>query len=484
MKYAERIAVFDEIRVKPGKIEADRIMGTVTVSGGGSTREFELIFSYGERIEADMNTAGLILTMPAINFTLFSRRLVLDFPASDQDLKYIGELVRTNNREVFINKLARRRYEFFKPEFVPTDADITADNIDGITILERTEIMEEHGRTGLSGSGGVAVLSSGGKESLLSFGMLRESGADTHAYFFNESGGHWRTARTSYLGYSEMFENVHRVWSNVDRFYRFLIRELNILDQAAVRRRADTYPVQLFIFPVYLMALMPLAVVHGISSAVIGDEFDDPREMPEYRGFRHYYGIYDQTHDFNSLFTEYMHSRNMEFSVWSAVYPVSGSVVEKVLLRRYPELFRLQRSCHSCRNVNGQSVPCGKCSKCLGIIMFVKAAGGDPAAILYPDYPLEELKGLVEGERMRLDSDELTLMKARLGISGAQANGLEHVDGIHILPDESVPFEKVPGRYRDSIAAIIGEYCPGTYVLKNGEWKLQDQEIRKIQPRP
>ncbi|MFP3912873.1 MAG: hypothetical protein ACLFUT_12435, partial [Desulfobacteraceae bacterium] len=39
-----------------------------------------------------------------------------------------------------------------------------------------------------------AVSSSGGKESLLTYGLLQELGIETHPLFVNESGRHWFTA--------------------------------------------------------------------------------------------------------------------------------------------------------------------------------------------------------------------------------------------------------------------------------------------------
>ncbi len=472
MSYAQKIAVLDEIRVRPTLFSGRRVRGTVSFSSNGSEKSFEVLYSYNSDIAINENIAGLLMAMPAINFTLFSRKLVLDFPVSDADLRHIREFVRINNREVFVNKLARRRYEFFRKEFLPSESDLTEENSNGITKVEATSLAKENipENSGFN-SKRVAVLSSGGKESLLSYGMLREAGAETHAFYFNESGSHWFTASTAYSYYSKKFSNVHKVWSNVDRLYRFFLRNLEPIDQDAIRRKTDTYPVQLFIFPVYAMALVPVALKHGISSMVLGDEFDDPREMPPYRGISHYYGVYDQSHDFNAFMSQYFSSKGIDLKVWTAVYPVAGSVVEKALVRRYPELFRLQRSCHSCRSINGKMVPCGRCSKCMGIVMFVLAAGGDPADIFYRKETVDNLGELVAKERMRLDSDELNLMKGMLNLASVDISTLEHVEGIHILPDEKVPFEKAPELFRESIQKIIAQYSNGIYHLNDGQWE-------------
>lgn len=471
MDYAEKIAVLDEIRVRPTYIGGRTIRGKVSFRWKGNEKSFEVIYTYNGDIVANENIAGLLMAMPAINFTLFSRKFVLDFPVSEADISHIREFVRINNREVFINKLARRRYEFFRKEFLPSEADITEENSLGVTVVEatKTATMEMPGGM-VPGHHSVAVLSSGGKESLLSYGMLRESGADTHAFYFNESGSHWFTASTAYRYYSRNFPNVHKVWSNVDRLYRFFLRNLEPIDQEAIVRKADTYPVQLFIFPVYAMALVPIALRNGITSMVLGDEFDDPREMPPYHGIRHYFGVYDQTYDFNSTMSSYLEAKGINLTVWSAVYPVSGSVVENALVNRYPHLFGLQRSCHSCRPSGGNMVPCGRCSKCLGILMFVLAARGDPGEILYSRENVENLGSMVQKERMRLDSDELNLMKGRLGLSEVDTSPLRHVDGVHVLPGEKEPFEKVPPQFRGSIQEIIRQYSEGVYHLKDGAW--------------
>ncbi|MDA8143640.1 MAG: metal-binding protein, partial [Thermoplasmatales archaeon] len=181
MSYAQKISVFDEIRIKPLQIGKRLISGTVSIKSGDLLKEYRIIFSYSDEINVSENLAGLILTMPVINFTLFTKRLILDFPVSDLDLRNVRELVRINNREVFINKLLRRRYEFFKKEYLPEESDITAENIDGITEVASSGTYTDEAHTG-TGNNSVAVLSSGGKESLLSYGILRETGAETHAF--------------------------------------------------------------------------------------------------------------------------------------------------------------------------------------------------------------------------------------------------------------------------------------------------------------
>ena len=126
--FIERITTFRNISVGIEKIEKRRITGKITVEDDEGSHSFRLMFTYFEDISVDENLAGLILTMPAINFTLFSKRLTLNFPVSSQDKDIISEWVRINNREVFVNRLCLRRHEFFLREYLPSESEITAEN--------------------------------------------------------------------------------------------------------------------------------------------------------------------------------------------------------------------------------------------------------------------------------------------------------------------------------------------------------------------
>jgi hypothetical protein len=469
MSFADIISEFDNITISNISYGKNILSGTITLARNGKNIPFNLRFRYSEDVSLNKNLGGLILTMPAINFTLFAKKLTLDYPVSDNDIEVIKKFVKINNRDVFINKLLRRRYEFFKPEYIPGDSDVTSSNIDGITEVVRTNLFEDtyvHETT----ANNVAILSSGGKESLVSYGMLSEIGTNTFEIFFNESGAHWMTAKTAYDDFVAKRSNVKKIWSNVDRFYRFCLRNMQSIDQNMIKRKTDTYPVQLFIFPVYVMSSLPIIEKNNISGIVIGDEFDDPREMGDFKGFRHYYGIFDQSIEFNNIMSSYLNHKGFQTTVWSAVYPITASVVEKILVKRYPDLFRLQRSCHSCRKVGESIKPCGNCSKCMGVMLFVRAAGGNLSTIGYDDLSNEELLAKVAKERMRLDPDELVLLEERLGREPIDNKDRGHIESIHILPGENESFSLVPEAFRDSIRNVVSNYTNGEYVLRNNEW--------------
>ncbi|HKJ96546.1 MAG TPA: metal-binding protein [Thermoplasmataceae archaeon] len=468
--YMSRVAAFRSFSVGDIRIRKKQISGRVSISHkDGMEENFRLIFSYSEEIEADLNTAGLMLTMPLINFTYFSEKLILDYPVSGQDRILLEKFLKINAREVFVNKICRRRYEFFLQEAIPSKKEITEENADGRTELVTTSTFEDTCAV-ISHSSSALILSSGGKESLLTFGMMKDLNPRTHAYFFNESGGHWRAAKTSYDYFRANYKGVSKVWSNVDRFYRFMLERLPVLNMETVKKRADTYPVQLFIFPVYIFAAIPLVRKHNIGNILMGNEFDDPKDMPLYRGIRHYFGVFDQSSDFMEMMTGYFQGKGISTRLWSAVYPISGTVVEDILVKRYRNLFLQQRSCHSCRYEEGAIRPCGSCTKCLGVAMFVLAAGGSPEEILYDRTSISDLERNVNESRMRLDPDELSYLKNVLWGHPDKGNA-DHVRGIHILPGESEPLLQIPEDFRRGIGLIYEQYCKGYYRLDGEHWE-------------
>ncbi len=465
--FYDRVKCFESVSLKKISLSARRIEGTVEVRYGEFTDSFRLIFTYDQDISPSENLAGLILSMPLINFAYFTETIELGFPVTELDSDMLTDFVRINNREVFVNKICRRRYEFFRSEYLPAEEDITEKNAAGGTrIIVSGKINESYVQVPESKK--VAVLSSGGKESLLSYGILKEAGATVYPFFVNESGRHWFPAKPAHDEFRKSDSRTMKVWTNVDRFYRFMLDRMKILDRKVVSSKTDTYPVQLFIFPVYIFSLLPLAIRHRIGNIVLGDEFDDPREMPKFHGMKHYFGVYDQSEDFNDYMKRYFIMKGYRISVWSALYSISGSVVERILVERYPDLFSLQRSCHSCRSEEGSIVPCGTCTKCLGVLLFILAARGNPETVGYRKEHFLDIESNPELSRIRLDPDEFSTALARSRKGKGEIK--EHVDGIHILPWEDGSLSRVPSEFRGRIGKLLEKYTYGKFKTDGKKW--------------
>jgi len=234
----------------------------------------------------------------------------------------------------------------------------------------------------------VAILASGGKESLLSEGLLREIGYETHPIFVNESGKHWFTALNAYRHYAATHPNATRVWTNSDRLFAWMLRHLPFIREDFGKLRADDYPIRLWTVAVFLFGALPIVLKRGIGRVVIGDEFDTTVRR-FHRGIPHYDGLYDQSRYFDQAMNRFFQRKSWPICQFSILRPLSELLVEKVLVERYPELQRAQISCHAAHIDGGRVRPCGNCEKCARVVGMLKALGADPRECSYTDPQIE-----------------------------------------------------------------------------------------------
>jgi hypothetical protein len=463
---------FDEIHISNPVITNHSISSTYKLKIGKRVKQFNLKFRYSESIIIDNveRLARMIITMPVINYGLFTESIFLEFEIDKNDLKYLYDMLEITATDVFVNKLCRRRANFIKEEYLPTQADIKIENAHnrakiycGISNLQENYKVDANK---------VAVLSSGGKESLLTYGLLKEIGAEVYPLFFNESGGHWRTAVTAYRQFINFEKNTKKVWSNIDRFYLFMLDNMKIIRPDHRDVRADTYPIRLFIFGPYIFSFLPILLKYKIGNVLLGSEYDDPRVEGVYQNIPHRFGIYDQSEEFDEYMTDYFFKKGFNIMQWSAVRPLYGLVVVRILSNRYPELFKLQRSCHSCHIENGEIVPCGECTKCLGVLSFVIANGKDPKIINYKDEHIQNFEKKINNTKLRLDDDEREQVFYILNKMGYHIKGTlnEHVEKLH-FDNKNSKFTHIPEIYRDKLFKIYKEYTKGAVFLYSNEFK-------------
>jgi hypothetical protein len=299
--------------------------------------------------------------------------------------------------------------------------------------------------------------------------MLKELGAEVHPLYVNESGGHWRTALPAYRYFRDNYPNTARVWTNVDRFYTFMLDQMRIIRKDHRKIWADTYPIRLCIFPVYIFLLLPIIAKRRIGNILIGSEFDDPRMPPRFAGIRHFFGVYDQTQDFDVRMEQWFSHRMPGMCQWSAVRSISGLIVERILTNRYPQLAQLQRSCHSCRFDHGTYLPCGKCSKCQGILLFLLANNVDPSIMGYSSKDVAALPARIVEGNLRLDEDEKNYALFLAKLLPNMKDGTLHIETIHINKPTS-DLQLLPSRFRLPILEILANYTKGFSMLKGESW--------------
>jgi hypothetical protein len=408
--------------------------------------------------------------MPVINYGLFSKEIKLMFPISSSDFSLLNDLLEIFAKDIFINKLVRKKNPYILPQFLPLENEVTQENACPMAKITPTALSEDVPISQGAKENSCGVLSSGGKESLLTYAMLKEIGAEVYPLYVNESGGHWRTALTAYRQFAKNEPNNTRVWTNVDRFYTFMLDHMRIIRPDHRKVWADTYPIRLCIFPVYVFLLLPIFKRKKIGNLLIGSELDDPRTSPLFKGIKHYFGVYDQTQDFDLRMEQWYRKRLPGMRQWSAVRSISGLIVERVLTSRYPELARVQRSCHSCRFEKGKIVPCGQCSKCQGVLLFLLANQVDPSIMKYREEDILALPERLSKGALRLDEDEREHSLFLSKLPGFVGKEYCHVETIHLNKSTS-DIELIPARFRTPLLKILVEYTKGFTKLESDSWK-------------
>jgi hypothetical protein len=186
-------------------------------------------------------------------------------------------------------------------------------------------------------------------------------------------------------------------------------------------------------------------------------------------GIKHHFGIYDQTQDFDTRMEQWYRRRIPGMRQWSAVRSLSGLIVERILTKRYPELAKVQRSCHSVHFSEGKIIPCGHCSKCQGVLLFLLANQVNPAIMQYDKEAVLALPGHVSEGKLRLDEDELDhamFLSKLLGLPGKKKS---HVETIHLNKTTS-DIGLIPEKFRIRLLGIMSEYTEGFTRLQGDSW--------------
>ena len=392
----EPLLVLDRLEVGPVEITPRGLKAPYRVWTDGNISETVLAYRYEEDVfdPADpesVNLASVIAAQVAINYGLFSREIVFRGPFDAQDREFIADMAANTAREIYVNKILMPNPLLTEAAKVPK---VRRDNYLQAKLVfpdaERDSPAGPIAGTGWTTSRNrAAVLSSGGKESLLSYGLLRELGFETHSLFVNESGRHWYTALNGFrhLRASDP-EGTVRIWTTADRVFNWMLRRMPLVRQDFNRVRADDYPIRLWTVAVFMFGVLPVLRRREIGRIVIGDEYDTTRSV-RYGDIPHYDGLYDQSRLFDNALSSYYRRKGWCVSQFSLLRPLSELLVEKVLVERYPTLQRNQVSCHAASVKGERALPCGRCEKCRRVVAMLTAVGGDPTRCGYEPAQIE-----------------------------------------------------------------------------------------------
>jgi len=489
----DALRVIDRLQVGPVILEPDRLVAPYTVTVGEQTDSTELVFKYEEpvfsaaEIASGSNLALVAAAQVALNYGLFCRQIVFVGPHDERDRRFLTEMARHTAREIYVIKLLRAN-PFLLDSLGPLPAERQEDFL-GAELRFEGDAGEPPGAWEVAGARH-AVLSSGGKDSLLTFGLLQEMGLETHPIYVNESGRHWYTALNAYRHFSRQVPNTSRVWTSADRVFTWMLRHLPFVRKDFAKVRADIYPIRLWTVAVFLFGALPLLRKRGVGRLLVGDEFDTTARHRR-KGITHYGGLYDQSRYFDNALTRYFGRKRWGISQFSIIRSLSELLIQKVLVERYPELLRHQVSCHA-THVDGERVrPCGRCEKCRRIIGMLVALGADPRVCGYTDQQIDH--GLsdyfTKGVHLEPPCAEHVahLLLGRGVVPGAAPAQVPsaHAEVLQLrFDDESAPLDSIPTDLRPSLYRVLLEHAGGAVRRSGKAWIAVDPLDAEALARP
>ncbi|MBD3869632.1 MAG: creatininase family protein, partial [Acidobacteria bacterium] len=461
------------------------------VTRNGETERLELIYRYEEPVfdpssVADRNLASMIGSQVALNYGLFCREIVFRGPFDRQDRRFLEEYAAHTAREIFAVK-------FLEPNPFLGDSARNLPNTRRDSWLKARLSFEDdpldagEAEWAAPVAGRHAVLSSGGKDSLLTYGMLKEIGQEVHSIFVNESGRHWFTALNAYRHFEKHVPHTGRVWTNSDRVFSSMLNHLTFMKRDWHRVRADIYPVRLWTVPVFLFGALPLMRKRGIGAVSLGCEYDTTVRSTR-GGVTHYGGLYDQSRWFDQAMTRWFRSKGWNVLQYSVLRPLSELLIMKMLTERYPELQRLQVSCHAA-HVEGDIVrPCGKCEKCRRIVGMLEALGADAGRCGYTPEQIRRCLGELKEKGIHQESAgarHLEHLLAERGVlpSDTPTHPRPEILQVRIDPERS-PVDTIPRPLRARLYPIYMEHAAGAVQRAGRRWAEVDLLTDEMLARP
>jgi len=472
----ERLTV-GNLKIEPNRVSADYIITTFS----GDKRSTPLTYTYNHPYfqadsEADQNLASMMLAQLAFNYGLFFREIVFEGLFDQADRQFIRDMTENTSREIVTNKLMIDNV-FLLPPYneiqVSKQEKYTAASI----VFANKSEYNSTGESIQADPDKYAILSSGGKDSLLTYGLIKEIGIP-YPVFINESGRHWFTAVNSHRYYNSIEPNTAKPWCNSDRVFNWMLRQLPFIRPDFADVRADIYPIRLWTVAVFLFGVLPIVRKKGIGNILIGNEYDTTI-FTHTDGIPHYQGLYDQSKYFDNALTAYYRRKGWNINQYSILRSLSEMLIMKVLIKRYPELQQHQVSCHAAHEKDGRMYPCGNCEKCRRIIGMIKSMDEDPAPCGYDENMVK--KGLAALEKRSVkqlgsDASHLYYMLAAKKLIAANEHtsrlAKPHPEIMKLRFDkERSNLEDLPEKIRKPLFTILTQYADGAVVRDQHKWK-------------
>jgi creatinine amidohydrolase/Fe(II)-dependent formamide hydrolase-like protein len=491
-KNIDDLVVWNRLTIGPVSLEKKRLIVPYTLHYQNKIEKISFICKYEENVfqpedPGDQNLASMIAAQVAMNYGLFCKEIIFHGLYDHQDKRFIREMMENTSREIYVKKFLEPNpflIESFKDFTAQKFKKYTNAAIKFVSIPARRKASWELWPVK---SNKHAVLSSGGKDSLLSYGLLSEIGKDVHPIFINESGRHWYTALNAYRYFNENIANTGRVWMNSDRIFNWMLRHLPFIRKDFSNLRSDEYPIRLWTVAVFLFNALPLLKKGAIGRLIIGDEYDTSVRKVN-KGITHYDGLYDQSRYFDNYLSRYFMSKGWSIAQFSILRSLSELLILKILAERYPELQKHQVSCHAAHISGDRVLPCGKCEKCRRIIGMLTAIDKNPSNCGYQKRQIQDSleKLLQKGIHQESAGYEHLLYvlneKGKIHTNKVTRERPEILK-VRIDPQKS-PLDTFPVDLRESLYNIYIKHADGVVHKSFNKWVEIDLNSESLTQKP
>ncbi|MGD2097116.1 MAG: creatininase family protein [Desulfobacterales bacterium] len=481
------LQVFDRLEIGPVKLESRRLTAPYRLFGDGREDQTELIYSYEENVfdpdrPESQNLADMIAAQVAVNYGLFCRSIVFHGTFDKVDRRLIRDMAENTAREIYVKK-------FIEPNPFLTGA---VRQLPAVSMkkycraeLKFPELSVRQTQTKWqlwpADRHRHCILSSGGKDSLLSYGLINEIGREVHPIFVNESGRHWFTALNAYRHFKDNIPNTARVWVNSDRLFSWMLKHMPFIRKDFASIRSDEYPIRLWTVAVFLFGVLPLMRKRAISRLLIGDEYDSSVRKST-RGIPHYDGLYDQSIYFDHALSRYFMRKGWNISQFSVLRSLSELLIQKILVERYPDLQCQQTSCHAAHQEGERIHPCGRCEKCRRIIGMLKALGADPLHCGYAPSQIQDSLEKIPREGVSQETAgarHLFFLLAQKGLIDTKdlpsKDVKAHPEILKLRFDANAsPINSIPTDLRKPLYRIFLAHAAGAAMRSGRGWKEVD----------
>jgi creatinine amidohydrolase/Fe(II)-dependent formamide hydrolase-like protein/7-cyano-7-deazaguanine synthase in queuosine biosynthesis len=477
------LQVFDSLEIGPVRLESRKLTMPYRLKFEGGEDSVDLVYDYDEDVfdPADtsmQNLAGMVGAQAAMNYGLFCGRIIFNGGYDEADRRFIQDAAENTAREIYVKKFlehnlfltggAAKLPAVKKPKYLRAKLVFPEQGSKPDKLLWRF-LSAERDRH--------AILSSGGKDSLLSYGLLNELGKETHPIFINDSERRPFAAKNAYIFFMENVPNTARVSVNSDRLFNRMLSHMPFIRKDYASVLSEEELIHLWRVAVLLFGALPIIRKRNIGRLIIGNEFNTT-DRTSYGGITYYNGVYERSRYFDDALSRYYMRKGWNIAQFSILRPLSEIIAQKTLAQRYPELLEHQISCQDAQESDQRIYPCGKCDKCRRTVGILAAIAADPRKCGYTDEQIKSCLNDLASKKVHSeapDSEHLNFMLKNKGLKDLSPDSAkdakEHpvIMKLRFHPEKS-PMNGIPVELRMPLYRIYLEYADGAVRQLKRKW--------------